>query len=118
MRLTFFPDGMSPELVAQRGQHARGKILFIPADETHLQRQCDHGSGHVQVDRFEYGPSAFARIGHPGLDSLQLAIFVQGTGSQVRLSNAELAALLEGIDLSRARRLPRWNPPETGVKAM
>lgn len=40
------------------------------------------------------------------------------TGSKVRLTNAELAALLEGIDLSRARRLPRWNPPETGVKAV
>jgi len=29
------------------------------------------------------------------------------------MTSAELAALLEGIDLSRARRLPRWNPPET-----
>lgn len=26
------------------------------------------------------------------------------------LSVAELAAVLEGIDLSKARRLPRWNP--------
>lgn len=33
------------------------------------------------------------------------------TGREVRLTGAELAALLEGIDLSRARRLPRWNPP-------
>lgn len=32
---------------------------------------------------------------------------------QVRMTAAELAALLEGIDLSRCRRLPRWNPPET-----
>jgi len=30
----------------------------------------------------------------------------------LRMTSAELAALLEGIDLSRARRLPRWNPPE------
>lgn len=28
---------------------------------------------------------------------------------------AELAALLEGIDLSRARRLRRWNPAERDV---
>ena len=42
----------------------------------------------------------------------------KGTGDRVRLSNAELVALLEGIDLSKARRLPRWNPPETGVKAL
>lgn len=34
-------------------------------------------------------------------------------GRQVRMTTAELAALLEGIDLSRCRRLPRWNPPET-----
>ncbi len=27
------------------------------------------------------------------------------------LTHGELAALLEGIDLSRARKLPRWNPP-------
>ena len=26
------------------------------------------------------------------------------------ITSAELAALMEGIDLSRARRLPRWNP--------
>ena len=31
-------------------------------------------------------------------------------GDRVTVSPAELAALLEGIDLSRARRLPRWNP--------
>jgi transposase len=35
-------------------------------------------------------------------------------GTKVRLTPAELAALLEGIDLSRARRLPRWNPPDAG----
>ncbi len=31
-------------------------------------------------------------------------------GDRCTLSPAELAALLEGIDLSKARRLPRWNP--------
>lgn len=30
---------------------------------------------------------------------------------------AELAALMEGIDLSSARRLARWNPPERPVQA-
>jgi len=34
-------------------------------------------------------------------------------GTRVRMTAAELAALLEGIDLSKCRRLPRWNPPET-----
>jgi transposase len=31
-------------------------------------------------------------------------------GDRRTLTPAELAAILEGIDLSRARQLPRWNP--------
>jgi transposase len=31
-------------------------------------------------------------------------------GARVVLSAAELAALLEGIDLTRIRRISRWNP--------
>ena len=31
-------------------------------------------------------------------------------GKQLRMTPAELSALLEGIDLTRARRLPRWSP--------
>lgn len=34
---------------------------------------------------------------------------------RVLLSRAELAALLEGIDLTHARRLSRWNPKNQGV---
>ena len=34
-------------------------------------------------------------------------------GERVRMTQAELAALLEGIDLSGCRRLPRWNPAAT-----
>jgi transposase len=33
------------------------------------------------------------------------------TRREVVVSPAEFTALFEGIDLSRARRLPRWNPP-------
>ena len=36
-------------------------------------------------------------------------------GKTVRMTAAELTALLEGIDLSTARRLPRWNPVEETV---
>jgi len=32
------------------------------------------------------------------------------TSDRVEVSTAVLAALLEGIDLSRSRRLPSWNP--------
>lgn len=35
------------------------------------------------------------------------------TGQKAHLTSAELAALLEGIDLTKARRLPRWNPATT-----
>ena len=31
-------------------------------------------------------------------------------GTRVQLTAAQLAALLEGIDLSRARKIPAWNP--------
>ena len=41
-----------------------------------------------------------------------------GRGDRRQVSAAELAALLEGIDLSKARRLPRWNPPNEAVKPM
>ncbi len=34
------------------------------------------------------------------------------TGSTVRLTSAELGALLEGIDLARCRRVAAWNPPD------
>lgn len=33
-----------------------------------------------------------------------------GDDDRVRMTPAELAALLEGIDLTNARRLKRWNP--------
>ena len=39
-------------------------------------------------------------------------------GRTVRMSSAELGALLEGLDLSQCRRLKRWNPPETQVRPL
>lgn len=38
-------------------------------------------------------------------------------GDRGSITPAELAALLEGIDLSRARRLARWNPRKMSVQA-
>lgn len=37
-------------------------------------------------------------------------------GKTAHMTAAERSALLEGIDLSTAARLPRWNPPERGVE--
>jgi IS66 Orf2 like protein len=37
--------------------------------------------------------------------------FPEATGGRVEVTPAEMAAVLEGIDLSRARRLPRFAPP-------
>ena len=37
-----------------------------------------------------------------------------GDQAKMTMTPAELAALLEGIDLSRARRLSRWNPVNQG----
>jgi transposase len=36
-------------------------------------------------------------------------------GDRGTITPAELAALLEGIDLSRSRRLERWNPTKKGL---
>jgi transposase len=37
--------------------------------------------------------------------------FPEAKGCRVEVTPAEMAAVLEGIDLSRARRLPRYVPP-------
>ena len=37
-----------------------------------------------------------------------------GDEDRVRMTPGELAALLEGIDLTHARRLKRWNPTNPG----
>lgn len=38
-------------------------------------------------------------------------------GTKATMTPAEVAALLEGIDLSKARRLNRWNPQNQGADA-
>ena len=37
-------------------------------------------------------------------------LWPSGEGDKVQMTRAELAALLEGLDLSNIRRLSRWNP--------
>lgn len=48
--------------------------------------------------RLERGTFTFPRQVRPGVTSVELDVH-------------ELAMLLEGIDVSRARRSPRWEPP-------
>ena len=38
------------------------------------------------------------------------------TGTSVEIDAHELAALLEGLDLTTARHARRWNPPLTGTR--
>lgn len=57
----------------------------------------DHGGFCLVYKRLERGRF---RVPH-----------LHATRREVVLTSAEFTALFEGIDLSRARRLPRWNPP-------
>ena len=60
----------------------------------------DHGGFCLVYKRLEQGRF---RVPH-----------LHATRRDVTLTPAEFAALFEGIDLSRARRLPRWNPGTAG----
>jgi transposase len=42
---------------------------------------------------------------------------VSATTTAVTVDTAELALMLEGIELPSARRLPRWTPPQRAGKA-
>lgn len=52
-------------------------------------------------------------LAHKRLARGRFRLPVSRDGKTAPMTSAELAALLEGIDLSRCRRLPRWNPPTT-----
>jgi transposase len=60
----------------------------------------DHGGFCLVYKRLERGRF---RVPH-----------LHATRRDVSLTPAEFTALFEGIDLSRARRLPRWNPGQKG----
>jgi len=52
-------------------------------------------------------------LAHKKLARGRFRIPTSRDGKTVAMTAAELAALMEGIDLSRCRRLRRWNPPQT-----
>lgn len=55
-------------------------------------------------------------LAHKKLAKGRFQIPTSRDGKTVAMTSAELAALLEGIDLSKCRRLDRWNPPRTSVR--
>jgi len=90
--------------------------------EVHLQEQPLDGSLYVFVNRRRNGLKMLIWT-HGGFLMLYKK-FERGRfrwppleADRGTISPAELAALMEGIDLSRARRLSRWNPGKTTVHA-
>lgn len=85
--------------------------------EVHLREQPLDGTLYVFVNRTG---SAVKMLtwSHGGFLMLYKKLergrfsWPQMATDRAEVTGAELAALLEGIDLSRARRLPRWNPTQ------
>lgn len=98
-------DGLAAMVASRLQEDALSGTVFVFFNERRNAVKLlfwDHGGFILAHKRLERG-----RFRIPATD-----------GNRVRLSSAELAALLEGIDLSRAQRLPRWNPPETPVRSV
>jgi transposase len=97
----------------RKGHHGLGGIIRGQLGEDplnhvwvfHNKRRTD-----LKILWFDHGGFILA---HKKLARGRFRIPDSQDGQTVRMTAAELAALLEGIDLSRCRRLKRWNPPET-----
>ena len=61
----------------------------------------------VKILWFDHGGLLVA---HKKLARGRFKVSIREDGCTARMTAAELAALLEGIDLSGCRRLKRWNP--------
>ncbi len=59
------------------------------------------GLRRVAISKTQVGQFYAIRVGQ----------YVALSASRVEVTSAEIAAILEGIDLSRARRLPRFSLP-------
>jgi transposase len=71
----------------------------------HNKRRTD-----LKILWFDHGGFLLA---HKKLSRGRFRIPESSDGRTARMTAAELGALLEGIDLSKCRRLRRWNPPVT-----
>ncbi len=73
-------------------------FLFTNRDRTGLKAlMWTHGGFSLLYKKLEKGRFSWA----------------SGEADRAQLSPAEFAALFEGIDLSRARKLARWNPAKS-----
>ena len=92
-------DGLAAVVSVQLGEEALSGALFVFTNRRRTGLKLliwDHGGFVMLYKKLERG-----RFCPPPVDATQ---------DRLRLTPAELAALLEGIDLSRATRLKRWNP--------
>ena len=92
-------DGLSAVVQAhlQRDPLTGDVFVFYNRSKTALKvLYWDHGGFCLVYKRLEQG-----RFHVPNLHS---------THRDAVITPAEFSALFEGIDLSRSRRLPRWNP--------
>lgn len=96
-------DGLSGVVQAHLGRDPLTGDVFVFHNRRRTALKVlywDHGGFCLVYKRLEHGRF---RVPH-----------LHASRRDLSLSAAEFAALFEGIDLSRARRLPRWNPTRNG----
>jgi transposase len=95
-------DGLAALVDLQLGERALSGAMFVFVNRRRSALKLlvwDHGGFVLVYKKLERG-----RFRLPHVD-----------GDRVNVTPAELAAIFEGIDLSKARRLRRWEPPQNPV---
>lgn len=90
-------DGLCAEVERRFGADPMKGHIFVFLNRSHTGVKLlywDHGGFVLVYKRLERG-------------RFQVPVVRE---NRVRMTAAQLTALLEGIDLSRARRVPLWNP--------
>lgn len=93
-------DGLCAEVQERFGQDPMSGHLFVFVNKRHTGVKLlywSHGGFVLTYKRLERG-------------CFQMPVV---RGDRVEMTFAQLTALLEGIDLSRARKIPLWNPPKS-----
>lgn len=91
-------DGLCAEVQARFGDDPMSGHLFVFVNKSHTGLKLlywDHGGFVLTYKRLERG-------------CFQMPVV---RGDRAEMTFAQLTALLEGIDLSRARKIPLWSPP-------